>query len=130
MPAVTSPDGTSIAYERTGSGPVVVLVDGAMCYRGAGPALPLAARLQDSFTVYTYDRRGRGETGDGAGATTCDQTVSERKRTPTKLPCAQRKPQRRIGLPDTCRSNSCGNSCWVDRSSRAPPSPMRCHGHL
>jgi pimeloyl-ACP methyl ester carboxylesterase len=64
MPAVTSPDGTSIAYERTGSGPVVVLVDGAMCYRGAGPALPLAARLQDSFTVYTYDRRGRGESSD------------------------------------------------------------------
>jgi pimeloyl-ACP methyl ester carboxylesterase len=66
MPAVTSPDGTSIAYERTGSGPVVVLVDGAMCYRGAGPALPLAARLQDSFTVYTYDRRGRGESGHTA----------------------------------------------------------------
>ncbi|HET6750567.1 MAG TPA: alpha/beta hydrolase [Actinomycetes bacterium] len=64
MPAVTSPDGTSIAYERTGSGPVLVLVDGAMCYRGAGPALPLAARLQDNFTVYTYDRRGRGESSD------------------------------------------------------------------
>jgi pimeloyl-ACP methyl ester carboxylesterase len=64
MPAVTSPDGTSIAYERTGGGPVLVLVDGAMCYRGAGPARPLAARLQDSFTVYTYDRRGRGESSD------------------------------------------------------------------
>ena len=64
MPAVTSPDGTSIAYERTGSGPVLVLVDGAMCYRGAGPALPLAARLQDNFTVYIYDRRGRGESLD------------------------------------------------------------------
>jgi pimeloyl-ACP methyl ester carboxylesterase len=64
MPAVTSPDGTSIAYERTGSGPVLVLVDGAMCYRGAGPARPLAARLQDNFTVYTYDRRGRGESSD------------------------------------------------------------------
>jgi pimeloyl-ACP methyl ester carboxylesterase len=43
---------------------VLVLVDGAMCYRGAGPARPLAARLQDSFTVYTYDRRGRGESSD------------------------------------------------------------------
>jgi pimeloyl-ACP methyl ester carboxylesterase len=64
MPAVTSPDGTTIAYERTGSGPVLVLVDGAMCYRGAGPARPLAALLQDGFTVYAYDRRGRGESSD------------------------------------------------------------------
>ena len=64
MPTVTSVDGTTIAYERTGSGPAVVLVDGAMCYRGAGPMRPLAALLQDTFTVYTYDRRGRGESSD------------------------------------------------------------------
>ena len=42
----------------------LVLVDGAMCYRGAGPMRPLAALLQDTFTVYTYDRRGRGESSD------------------------------------------------------------------
>ncbi len=73
MPTVTSADGTTIAYERTGSGPALVLVDGAMCYRGAGPMRPLAALLQDNFaggdqrstfTVYTYDRRGRGESSD------------------------------------------------------------------
>jgi pimeloyl-ACP methyl ester carboxylesterase len=64
MPAVTSADGTTIAYERTGSGPALVLVDGAMCYRAAGPMRPLAALLHDSFTVYTYDRRGRGESSD------------------------------------------------------------------
>jgi pimeloyl-ACP methyl ester carboxylesterase len=64
MPTVTSSDGTTIAYERTGSGPAVVLVDGAMCYRAAGPMRPLAAALQDNFTVYTYDRRGRGESSD------------------------------------------------------------------
>jgi pimeloyl-ACP methyl ester carboxylesterase len=64
MPAVTSADGTMIAYERTGSGPALVLVDGAMCYRAAGPMRPLAALLHDSFTVYTYDRRGRGESSD------------------------------------------------------------------
>src|SRR5437879_12391969 len=64
MPVVTSADGTAIAYERTGSGPALVLVDGAMCYRAAGPMQPLAALLQDSFTVYTYDRRGRGESSD------------------------------------------------------------------
>ena len=64
MPTVTSADGTTIAYERSGSGPALVLVDGAMCYRGAGPMRPLAALLQDTFTVYTYDRRGRGESSD------------------------------------------------------------------
>ncbi|HEU4948911.1 MAG TPA: alpha/beta fold hydrolase [Kribbella sp.] len=64
MPVVTSADGTAIAYEQTGSGPALVLVDGAMCYRAAGPMRPLAALLQDNFTVYTYDRRGRGESSD------------------------------------------------------------------
>ncbi|MEV4314499.1 alpha/beta hydrolase [Actinocrispum sp. NPDC049592] len=64
MPSVTSPDGTRIAYTRTGSGPTLILVDGAMCYRAAGPLQPLAAALEDSFTVYTYDRRGRGESTD------------------------------------------------------------------
>jgi len=64
MSTLTSPDGTSIAYSRTGTGPAVVLVDGAMCYRGAGPMDAMAAQLQDSFTVYTYDRRGRGESSD------------------------------------------------------------------
>jgi pimeloyl-ACP methyl ester carboxylesterase len=64
MPVVTSADGTTIGYESTGSGPALVLVDGAMCYRAAGPMRPLAALLQHSFTVYTYDRRGRGESSD------------------------------------------------------------------
>src|SRR5258708_2875966 len=64
MPAITSADGTTIAYERAGTGPALVLVDGAMCYRAAGPMRPLATLLQDTFTVYTYDRRGRGESSD------------------------------------------------------------------
>ena len=64
MPFVTSADGTRIAYETMGSGPAVILVDGAMCYRGMGPALPLARELQDQFAVTVYDRRGRGESGD------------------------------------------------------------------
>jgi pimeloyl-ACP methyl ester carboxylesterase len=64
MPGVTSADGTAIAYERTGSGPALVLIDGAMCHRAAGPMRPLAALLRDAFTVYTYDRRGRGESSD------------------------------------------------------------------
>ncbi|KAB8195366.1 alpha/beta fold hydrolase [Nonomuraea phyllanthi] len=64
MNTVTSRDGTRIAFERAGEGPALVLVDGAMCYRGAGPCSALAAELAGDFTVYTYDRRGRGESGD------------------------------------------------------------------
>ena len=64
MTTVTSTDGTEIAYESAGRGPALVLVDGAMCYRAAGPMRPLAALLTDAFTVFTYDRRGRGESGD------------------------------------------------------------------
>ena len=64
MPFVTSKDGTRIGYSVVGSGPAIVLVDGALCWRASGPATPLAEALKDRFTVYTYDRRGRGESGD------------------------------------------------------------------
>src|SRR3954463_3957174 len=64
MAFVTSKDGTKIGYSTIGSGPVIVLVDGALCWRASGPAGPLAEQLKDQFTVYTYDRRGRGESGD------------------------------------------------------------------
>lgn len=64
MPYAYSRDGTTIAYERRGSGPPLIIVDGALCSRAFGPSGPQAARLADHFTVYTYDRRGRGESGD------------------------------------------------------------------
>jgi pimeloyl-ACP methyl ester carboxylesterase len=64
MPTVTSADGTTIAYETTGTGPALILVDGAMCYRDQGPARGLAAALVDTCTVYFYDRRGRGDSGN------------------------------------------------------------------
>jgi pimeloyl-ACP methyl ester carboxylesterase len=64
MATVQSKDGTTIAYEKSGNGPAVILVDGAMCWRDSGPARPLAKLLEDQFTVYTYDRRGRGESTD------------------------------------------------------------------
>lgn len=63
---VESADGTSIAYERVGSGPALVFVDGALCHRGFGSCRSLANLLADRFTVYFYDRRGRGESGDTA----------------------------------------------------------------
>lgn len=61
---VTSKDGTVIAFSRIGQGPALILVDGALCYRQFGPSQDLAARLASHFTVITYDRRGRGESGD------------------------------------------------------------------
>ena len=64
MSHVTSKDGTRIAYDRVGSGPAVILVDGAMCSRSFGPSRKIAELLQQHFTVYVYDRRGRGESGD------------------------------------------------------------------
>jgi pimeloyl-ACP methyl ester carboxylesterase len=63
---VTSHDGTTIAFDRTGSGPALILVDGALCTRAFGPSGPLAEQLASQFTVYSYDRRGRGDSGDTA----------------------------------------------------------------
>src|SRR5215467_10620544 len=62
----TSRDGTTIAFTKRGSGPPLIIVDGAFCYRENGPAAELASRLAQHFTVFTYDRRGRGESGDTA----------------------------------------------------------------
>src|SRR5260221_7661807 len=63
---VLSKDGTAIAFDRIGNGPPVILVDGALCYRGIGQSGQLAELLAQHFTVFTYDRRGRGGSGDTA----------------------------------------------------------------
>ncbi|MFV2120548.1 alpha/beta fold hydrolase [Streptomyces sp. Act-28] len=64
MEKVFSSDGTAIAYERRGSGPAVVLVGAAFMTRRDSAAL--ADLLAEDFTVITYDRRGRGDSGDTA----------------------------------------------------------------
>ena len=64
MQTLTTTDGTTIAYQATGAGPALVLVVGAFCDRSTTEGL--AALLADSFTVYEYDRRGRGDSGDTA----------------------------------------------------------------
>jgi len=62
MDFVTSADGTRIAYERAGSGHPIVFASGA--FNDHHTCAPLAQRLAGDFTVLTYDRRARGESGD------------------------------------------------------------------
>lgn len=64
MKTVISKDGTRIAYDQSGKGQPLILVDGALCSRDFGPMPALAALLAEHFTVINYDRRGRNESGD------------------------------------------------------------------
>lgn len=64
MVEVSSRDGTSIAFDRLGKGPPVILVSGAMCDRAL--MRPTAEELAKHFTVFNYDRRGRGDSLDTA----------------------------------------------------------------
>lgn len=59
---VRSADGTTITYEIAGEGPPIVLVGGA--FNDRSTVRPLGAALASDFTVYGYDRRGRGDSGD------------------------------------------------------------------
>jgi pimeloyl-ACP methyl ester carboxylesterase len=64
MLSVTSQDGTTIAYERLGAGPALVVVGGSLADHQF--YAPLAERFARHFTVYNMDRRGRGQSGDTA----------------------------------------------------------------
>lgn len=64
MSRVLSKDGTPIAFDQSGQGPALILVAGATATRVAQASL--AAALAPQFTVFAYDRRGRGESGDTA----------------------------------------------------------------
>jgi pimeloyl-ACP methyl ester carboxylesterase len=57
-----SKDGTKIAYDKTGQGPALIIVAGA--FQGRMAMAAFAEPLSKNFTVYNYDRRGRGESGD------------------------------------------------------------------
>ena len=62
MRKVISKDGTPIAFDQSGQGPAIILVTGAIAARSN--AASLAASLSPHFSVFAYDRRGRGESGD------------------------------------------------------------------
>lgn len=64
METVTSRDGTTIAFDRVGSGPAVILISGAMGTRSMPMHSELAELLAPDLTVINYDRRGRGDSGD------------------------------------------------------------------
>lgn len=65
MNTALSADGSAISYDRFGSGPVLILVGGAFQHRAFDPRTgELARMLADEFTVYHYDRRGRGGSSD------------------------------------------------------------------
>jgi pimeloyl-ACP methyl ester carboxylesterase len=58
----TSKDGTRISFDKAGKGPALIVVGGALSDRSGGA--PLAKVLAPHFTVYSYDRRGRGDSTD------------------------------------------------------------------
>ena len=64
MRKVISQDGTPIAFDQSGKGPAIILVLGAFNDHASGA--PLAARLSEHFTVFNYDRRARGASGDAS----------------------------------------------------------------
>jgi pimeloyl-ACP methyl ester carboxylesterase len=64
LKTVTSADGTPIAFDQTGDGPPVILIGGA--FNDRSTVAGLAAVLAPDYTVVTYDRRGRGDSGDNA----------------------------------------------------------------
>jgi pimeloyl-ACP methyl ester carboxylesterase len=61
---VRSKDGTTIAFDRTGQGPPLIVVGGAFSYRRWKGLLRLGELLAETFTIVNYDRRGRGDSGD------------------------------------------------------------------
>ncbi|HUR25568.1 MAG TPA: alpha/beta hydrolase [Candidatus Thermoplasmatota archaeon] len=61
---VTSKDGTRIGYDRLGQGPPLVIVNGALSVRTFVFARKMAEGLATRFTVFNFDRRGRGDSTD------------------------------------------------------------------
>src|SRR3712207_6658231 len=64
MKTIQSKDGTTLAYDVYGSGPALIYITGASCFRSFLPIVHDAKAFGKEFTVYNYDRRGRGDSTD------------------------------------------------------------------
>lgn len=64
MKKVLSKDETEIAYDNYGKGPPLIYITGAICHRSFFPVKKDVEILSEKFTVYNYDRRGRGDSGN------------------------------------------------------------------
>ncbi|WP_135547979.1 alpha/beta fold hydrolase [Paenibacillus cymbidii] len=64
MKTTLSKDGTTLAYDVYGSGPALIYITGASCFRSFKPVLNDAKTFAKEFAVYHYDRRGRGDSGN------------------------------------------------------------------
>src|SRR5687767_14966693 len=64
MQTIQSKDGTTLAYDVYGSGPALIYITGASCFRNFMPVVQDAKAFAHEFTVYNYDRRGRGDSTD------------------------------------------------------------------
>lgn len=64
MKTTQSKDGTTLAYDVYGSGPALIYITGASCFRSFKPIVQDAKVFATEFTVYNYDRRGRGDSGN------------------------------------------------------------------
>lgn len=64
MNATQSKDGITIAYDDYSSDPALIYITGASCYRSFKPVVQDAKVFATSFTVYNYDRHGRGDSGN------------------------------------------------------------------
>ncbi|MFZ4657382.1 MAG: alpha/beta fold hydrolase [Caldilineaceae bacterium] len=64
MKTTQSKDGTTLAYDVYGSGPALIYITGASCFRSFWPIVQDAKAFAKEFTVYNYDRRGRGDSSD------------------------------------------------------------------
>ncbi|HKO26063.1 MAG TPA: alpha/beta hydrolase [Solirubrobacteraceae bacterium] len=76
METVISSDGTRIAYDRSGEGPTVILVNGALGYRKFKTMEQIAMALSERCTVINYDRRGRGDSGP-AGPASVEREIDD-----------------------------------------------------
>jgi pimeloyl-ACP methyl ester carboxylesterase len=110
MQKVKSHDGTQIAFDQVGSGPPLILVGGAFQYRAFDPrTAELAGKLAKTFTVFNYDRRGRGDSGD-TGAYAVEREVEDLAALAAEA-----------GSPALVFGNSSGAALALDAAARQTP---------